>query len=155
MKYNRAFKLDLLEKFTTYIDTTEFPFLSKFATQENTYHQILYDFVDSKKDLDLCPQFSTLLKKAKDKSESYLITRLDLNKGNCASNMFLLKAMHQFRDNSSIEITGKDGKPVTFELTGKSINELQDTMLRAGKLNKIRNTTKNKAKWHTMLSSRV
>ena len=130
-KYTLDEMNDLELLFSKYIETTEFPHLSKFASENGIIREDLYLF----------PSFVPLIKKAKDKCEAYLIGKLEKDQlyGKYA---FLLKSMHQFRDNSTLTVQGEQGKPIALELTSKSIEALQESMLKGSKANKAMNTAK-------------
>ena len=125
---------DWYKIFDNYINTVDFPYLSKFATEYGIIRDDLYIF----------PTFVPLLKKAKAKCEQYLIDKLNQDKVNFVPFIFLLKSMHDFRDNSAIEVSGKDGKPVSLEFTGKSVQDLQAMFDKVTREHKTSNTGKKK-----------
>ncbi len=142
IKYDRSYKEQLLIQLEEYVDSKDFPFLSGFTSSIKSYKQHLYDMADAKTDSDLSLQVSYLIKRAKEKCEAHLVMKLVEPKVNFVPIMFLLKSMHQFRDNTVLEVQGRDGKPIQLDITGKSVKELQDTMLKYSR----RSTTKAKTK---------
>ncbi len=133
-KYNNNEVQEIINKLIDFIDNDQFPTVAKFCIQNNVSRDAVNDY----------PEFHTLIKKLHDKSEAYLQQKLIDNKGNAASHMFLLKAMHQYRDNSQLTVSGDKEAPIKVEIQGLSNDDLQKAINDRARRNKQRNTAKRK-----------
>ena len=115
-----------------YINKEDYPTLIQFAANNGLWKTWFYDY----------PDFSEVLKKGKTKCEAWLQKQV-LEKSNCTPFIFLLKAVHGYRDSTPIEITSTTNT-VRLELGNRSLDELQEAMLKQGKANKMKNTRKVK-----------
>lgn len=133
-KYNDNEVQEIANKLTDFIKDKDFPTVAKFCTENDLNRDVIDDY----------PEFADLKKKLMSKAEDYLQSKLIDNKGNAASHMFLLKAMHQYRDNSQLTVSGDKEAPIKVEIQGLSSDDLQKALSERVRKNKQRNTAKPK-----------
>jgi len=131
-KYSPEFRKQLLEKYEKYINETECPFTKQFCVDNGIPSSTFYEF----------DEFTELSKKANDKGEMYFLKQMINNKGNQITNMFLLKCLYQYREQSPIQIDAKQNKYIQINLAGKSLEEIEDLAVKRARQIKSNRITK-------------
>ena len=129
VKYNEAYKIDLANKLYQYIEKNTFPVIYKFAATNKIPHTSLLEFELQDERRLLKDEkfnrhtFSELLKIARDKQTSYLITKGLHRKVNTAMAIFCLKNIAGWRDVQEIESTTKNLN-VNVDLNDKNVDNV-------------------------------
>ena len=87
-KYSQTFKNKLKKRLEQYIEENEYPTILQFCVDNDFPRSTIYGF----------SELSDIIEKAKTKSEAYLQDKMLHDKGNPMKYMFLLNALHGYRE---------------------------------------------------------
>lgn len=147
LKYDDDYKAALLEKFKEYVDKTEFPVMARFACNNDVTEQNLYDWSKAGENEDsenktINSKFFLIYKKGIHKQKAFLIEGGLSSTQKVTMSIFLLKALHGFRDADKQPQQQQQPVTVNLNLEGKTNQQLETitgdllNSTRIGKINK-------------------
>jgi hypothetical protein len=120
IKESKEYRVKLLQKFYQYIEDNEMPIIQEFCYKNDVLREQLYSYASQHQD-----GWSSALKKAISKKESYLERNLIANKVSVPGAIFSLKQIG-WRDDPQLNVN--KGDSISIEVTGKPAAQLAGLM---------------------------